>query len=116
MQLVQNTTARVDQLHSTVDTITESIAHVQQLAADSNEAVGKGPQNLDEFKEHIAEITTSMESTANFIGILRENIAEIADTIKLIVRISDQLNMLSLNSSIEAARAGEAGRSFSVVS
>lgn len=116
LNLVQNTTARVEQLHSTVDAITESINHVQQLAAGSNEAVNKGQQNLDIYKDHIEEITKSMQNTANFIGVLRENVTEIADTIKLIVRISDQLNMLSMNSSIEAARAGEAGRGFSVVS
>ena len=116
LSLVHNTTDKVEQLHTTVDAITESINHVQQLAAGSNEAVIKGQQNLDTYKEHITEITKSMQNTANFIGILRENITEIADTIKLIVRISDQLNMLSMNSSIEAARAGEAGRGFSVVS
>ena len=115
LRLVQNTTAKVDQLHSTVDTITESIGNMQELAVGSNEAVANGRNNLDTYKTHIVEVTESMQNTANFIGILRENIAEIAETIKLIVRISDQLNMLSLNSSIEAARAGEAGRGFSVV-
>ena len=115
LRLVQNTTAKVNQLNSTVETITESIGNMQELAIGSNEAVANGRDNLDTYKSHIVEVTESMQNTANFIGILRENIAEIAETIKLIVRISDQLNMLSLNSSIEAARAGEAGRGFSVV-
>jgi methyl-accepting chemotaxis protein/ribose transport system substrate-binding protein len=115
LRLVQNTTAKVDQLHATVDTITESIGNMQELAVGSNEAVANGRNNLNTYRSHIVEVTESMQNTANFIGILRENIEEIAETIKLIVRISDQLNMLSLNSSIEAARAGEAGRGFSVV-
>ena len=115
LRLVQNTTAKVNQLNSTVETITESIENMQELAVGSNNAVANGRKNLDTYKSHIVEVTESMQNTANFIGILRENIEEIAETIKLIVRISDQLNMLSLNSSIEAARAGEAGRGFSVV-
>ncbi|MCR5604703.1 MAG: substrate-binding domain-containing protein [Lachnospiraceae bacterium] len=115
LRLVQNTTAKVNQLNSTVETITESIENMQELAVGSNDAVANGRKNLDTYKSHIVEVTESMQNTANFIGILRENIEEIAETIKLIVRISDQLNMLSLNSSIEAARAGEAGRGFSVV-
>ncbi|MCR5421403.1 MAG: substrate-binding domain-containing protein [Lachnospiraceae bacterium] len=115
LRLVQNTSVKIEQLHSSVNTITESIDNMQELAIGSNEAVNNGRMNLDTYKTHINEVTASMQETANFIGILRENIAEIAETIKLIVRISDQLNMLSLNSSIEAARAGEAGRGFSVV-
>ena len=91
LRLVQNTTTKVNQLNSTVETITESIGNMQELAIGSNEAVANGRDNLDTYKSHIVEVTESMQNTANFIGILRENIAEIAETIKLIVRISDQL-------------------------
>lgn len=113
--LVKNTTDLIENLYTTVDKITESIEGVQELAVGSNEAVSKGRDSLNAYKDSISEITKSMHNTADFIGILHQNISEIADTIKIIVKISNQLNMLSLNSSIEAARAGEAGRGFAVV-
>lgn len=115
LALVKNTTNMIQDLYSTVDKITQSIDGVQELAVGSNEAVTKGRDNLNAYKDIISVITESMHNTADFIGVLHENINEIAETIKIIVRISDQLNMLSLNSSIEAARAGEAGRGFAVV-
>lgn len=115
LTLVKNTTNKIEELNRTVDNISKNIEDMQSLAVGSNDAVSKGRDNLNAYKDTISEISDSMHNTADFIGILRENISEIADTIKIIVKISDQLNMLSLNSSIEAARAGEAGRGFAVV-
>ena len=114
-QMVQNTSNQIDELYQTVDKITHHIEDVQQLAEDSNQAVMQGQANLNNYSENIMVITDSMNNTADFIGKLRDNIAEIVETIKLIVKISNQLNMLSLNASIEAARSGEAGKGFSVV-
>lgn len=115
LDLVKDTADMIDKLYASVDKITEFTDGMAGLASDSNNAVAEGRDNLNAYKEIITTITESMHNTANFIGILRENIDEIAETIKIIVKISDQLNMLSLNSSIEAARAGEAGKGFSVV-
>jgi len=115
LSLVKNTTDLIGNLHTTVDKIMESISDMQSLAVGSNEAVANGRDSLNQYNETISVITDSMQNTAEFIGILHENISEIVDTINIIVRISDQLNMLSLNASIEAARVGEAGKGFAVV-
>lgn len=115
MSVVNNTISKIDDLYVTVDSITKHVGEVQEIAVSSNDAVNLGRQNLNEYAESISVIADSMNSTADFIGILRGNISEIVDTIKIIFKISNQLNMLSLNASIEAARAGEAGKGFAVV-
>ena len=115
LAVVQDTINKIDDLYGTVDKITKHIDEVQELAGSSNDAVETGRKNLNDYSENISVIADSMNNTAEFIGILRGNISEIVDTIKIIVKISNQLNMLSLNASIEAARAGEAGKGFAVV-
>ena len=84
---------------------------------------------LSSLYASIDEITTSVSQTTERtmeISIVQEEITKAAEdtrdqtenTLKmseLVMTISKQTNLLSLNASIEAARAGEAGRGFSVV-
>ena len=56
-----------------------------------------------------------IEQVQETIHDIRSQSNRIAQTISIIVEISDKINLLSLNASIEAARAGEHGRGFAVV-
>ncbi|MCR9144218.1 MAG: ammonium transporter [bacterium] len=72
-----------------------------ESAAEGNRLAQQGGQELESLQAAMQRITGSTE--------------RIEDTVSALERISEQLNMLSLNASIEAARSGESGRGFAVV-
>ncbi len=81
-------------LYESIDAITESVSQTMERTMEIS--------NVQE------EITKAAEDTRG----QTENTLKMSE---LVMTISKQTNLLSLNASIEAARAGEAGRGFSVV-
>ena len=81
-------------LYTSIDAITESVSQTMERTMEIS--------NVQE------EITKAAEDTRS----QTENTLKMSE---LVMTISKQTNLLSLNASIEAARAGEAGRGFSVV-
>lgn len=113
--LVKDMVTQVEDVCSSVDRITGHITDLETIASSTESVATSGREDLNRYNEKIDVISGSMNSTSEFIVLLRENINEVASMIDFIVGISNQLTMLALNASIEAARSGEAGKGFAIV-
>ena len=71
--------------------------------------------SVSQTTERTVEITNVQEAITQAAEDTRSQTENTLKMSELVMTISKQTNLLSLNASIEAARAGEAGRGFSVV-
>jgi methyl-accepting chemotaxis protein/ribose transport system substrate-binding protein len=91
------------------------LGNIEGFVGNTVKLTSDGAQHLDKYSGQMQLISENLEETANFIQTLSSNLSEISVFGNLIMNITGQLHLLSLNSRVEAARAGEAGRGFSVV-
>ncbi len=71
--------------------------------------------NATSTEELLSENVRLSQATEDAFSELLEQAGEVRNISNLARRLSDQINLVSLNAAIEAARAGEQGKGFSVV-
>lgn len=98
---VQNTTASMEVMTSTVSESLQQAEGVNALSNSVRQQIQQGSEVVNQMDNAMNEISQASEEIAN--------ITEIIDGIAF------QTNLLALNAAVEAARAGEAGRGFAVV-
>ena len=107
--------AAVEQLTVGIDHVGSSADDASRRAIDAGQIAARGGGEVQAATQHMGNVASSVDSTAQDIQNLSEQVQRIGGIAIVIREVADQTNLLALNAAIEAARAGEQGRGFAVV-
>lgn len=117
-KIVENIT---EQTYMTQD-IQNAIANTQvyssemvSVATISNEEIKTNQSMLESLKNQSQQIAENNAFVTDAMEQLQNKIDKVASIANMILKISNETTILSLNASVESVRAGEAGRGFAVV-
>ena len=112
---VQNISDRMDEIGEAVNDISASAGQLQKDSEEMQDNSRKAGEGMEKILSGSSRSVESVDTITAKIHETNDYIEKIDEAVALIISISGQTNLLSLNASIEAARAGEAGRGFAVV-
>lgn len=112
---VQNINLQMLEIGNCVNDISGNVDYLANSSENILLANNEAKINLDIIMENGQKSVESVKDISRQIRETNDSIVEIDKAVELILSISEQTNLLSLNASIEAARAGELGRGFAVV-
>lgn len=104
--------ASIEQMTVSLNNVADTVQLTEQNSQKTAELSAQGASLVQDAAAEIAEVSATVQQSAEQISNLQQRSKDIAGVIR---SIAEQTNLLALNAAIEAARAGESGRGFAVV-
>jgi methyl-accepting chemotaxis protein len=105
----------ISELLATSRQIAESAQRVAQIAEQTAGAGRNGEVTVNQAQTSITDIRRQVDVIVDHMLELGEKSQRIGEVLEIVTELSEQTNILAINSTIEAAGAGEAGKRFAVV-
>lgn len=112
---VIKTTAYVEQLSTTIDTVSSSAASAQAALRRAGESANAALRLVNELNQGMTRVQVETQSCEKKLKGLCDPARQISAIVGTISDIAARTNLLALNASIESIRAGEHGRGFALV-
>ena len=85
------------------------------IATTSSEEIETNQELMEKLKAQSVQISEINHQVTGAMEGLQKGVKDVAEIVTMIMKISKQTSILSLNASVESARAGDAGKGFAVV-
>ncbi|MDF2987228.1 MAG: methyl-accepting chemotaxis protein [Eubacterium sp.] len=112
---INGSVSHMDKLSEGITYVGDDVAQVITIANKINNLNSNATKTITALNIKSNQVSETTNKVSMNITDLSNSMKEIQKILKIMIGISEQTNLLSLNASIEAARAGEAGKGFAVV-